>query len=83
MARVIDLIPGDLVTLGSDSAVFITRCEHPLYASVDLVVWRLAGGAVSLDALSPHQEVGEVAAPDRRKRLHAALRGEPIEGVKA
>lgn len=77
-ARVIDLQPGDHVTNGGESAVFIVRTQHPVWAVLQLVVWRLQDGTASFDALSPDQEVGEVtpATPaERYDRLVDAVRG--------
>jgi hypothetical protein len=79
VARVTDLRPGDLVTNGGDSAVHITHTEHPAWPVLQLVVWRLQDGTISLDALSPDQEVGDVTAAtlaERIDRLVAAVRGE-------
>lgn len=78
-ARVIDLQPGDLVTLGDRSAVFIVQAEHPLWPVLQLVVWRLDDGTASFDALSSIQEVGDVAPATRAERydrLVEAVRGE-------
>jgi hypothetical protein len=77
-ARLLDLIPGDEVTLAGRSAVFIARTDHPLYSILDLVIWRLDDGSWSHDALDPRQEVGEVTPSDlatRIGRLRSALGG--------
>lgn len=84
MSSVVTLQPGDLVTSGPGSAVYIiTRTEHPLYPGLYLVIWRLLpSGRLSLDALSPDQEVGEVAPAtdtDRRAQLRGALLGKQHE----
>lgn len=81
--RVVDLIPGDEVTIfGGSSAVFVARTDHPIWPNLQLVVWRLPKGHPigewSHDALSPVQEVGDVtrSTPDERQaRLRAALLG--------
>lgn len=78
-ARVIDLQPGDLVTNGDMTAVFIARAKHPVWPVLTLVVWRLQDGTISLDALSAIQEVGEVAPAtrvERYDRLVDAVRGD-------
>lgn len=79
MATVQNLIPGDVVLnpIG-DKATFIARTEHPLFAGLQLVVWRMKDGSWSHDALSERQDVGEVerSTPDqRRDALSAALLG--------
>lgn len=77
-ALVNDLQPGDMVTLGGMSAVFIARTDHPLWPVLQLVVWRLDDGTASFDALSPDQEVGELAPATRAERydrLVDAVRG--------
>ena len=53
--RVIDLIPGMKI----EGNTFMAQVRHPLYLGFQLVVWRLTDGELSLDALSPIQEVGE------------------------
>jgi hypothetical protein len=80
MATVSALTPGDLVTSGPMSAVFITRTVHPDYPTLMLVVWRLthaaAGNAWSFDALDPRQEIGQITPStirERTDRLKAAL----------
>jgi hypothetical protein len=82
VARVTDLRHGDLVTNGGMSAVHITHIEHPAWPVLQLVVWRLQDGTLSLDALSPDQEVGDVTAAtlaERIDRLVAAVRGEALQ----
>lgn len=57
---------------------FIVRCSHPFYEGFQLVVWRLADGTISLDALSPLQDVGEPAEStptERRENLRKAIHG--------
>jgi hypothetical protein len=84
MATVSALFPGDLVTLGEASAVFITRTAHPDYPTLMLVVWRLGpelGGDWSFDALLPYQEVGDVTPStirERTDRLRTALTSPPF-----
>lgn len=67
-ARVRNLLPGDRVTLGDQTAVFACRMPHPIWPTMQLVVWRLADGEWSLDALGEDQEVGAVAASSRAQR---------------
>ena len=78
MSRVEELRPGDLVTNGGMSAVFIARCQHPLWPHLALVIWRLIGGPEewSHDALDLRQDVGEVQPGDqaeRERRLRESL----------
>jgi len=77
-ARVVHLQPGDLVTNGGMSAVFIARTVHPVWPVLQLIVWRLDDGTASFDALRSDQEVGEVApatSAERYDRLVEAVRG--------
>lgn len=82
MIHVYDLLPGDEVTVpGLASAVHIAHLPHPYYPALELVIWRLADGTVSLDALDMQQEVGELtpaAWPERRDRLRRALAPESL-----
>lgn len=60
--KVLDLTPGMQfkdVSRGNGLNTFIARCPHPYYPGLDLVIWRLCDGELSLDALSPMQELGE------------------------
>ena len=78
MAIVADLMPGDLVTLGPGSGVFVTSCRHPLYPMLQLVIWRLPDRSWSLDALHYQQHVGDVAPAspaERVDRLRQAMTG--------
>ena len=73
-----DLLPGAVIVNGDRSATFIARCWHPLYMGFMLVIWRLDDGTVSLDALTPEQEVGQQVAASEDERveaLRAALSG--------
>ena len=67
-------IPGDFVQSGSNWAVYIARTQHPLYPKLQLVIWRLADGSWSHDALDPRQEVGEVIPFDSSEARVARLR---------
>lgn len=77
--KVSDLDPGDLVVNGGAEAVFIARTQHPVWPVLQLVIWRLGDGTVSLDALSADQEVGLVigapTAAAQQDRLIDAIRG--------
>jgi hypothetical protein len=72
MTVVQELRPGDVVEgpLGMGLATFIGAMPHPLYGGLQLVIWRMANGSVSFDALSPYQYVGNVPrmTPEYRKR---------------
>jgi hypothetical protein len=75
-----ELLPGDEVTQAGMTAVFITETSHPLYTSLRLVIWRLADGSWSHDALDARQEVGEVTPSSHTERVHrlrVALTGGP------
>jgi hypothetical protein len=74
--HVYDLLPGDEVTNGPMSAVHIDHLPHPYWRDLQLVIWRLADGTISLDALDIRQEVGELTPArwdERRERLRRAL----------
>lgn len=73
MATVAELLPGDLVSQGGMSAVFITHCQHPIWPDLRLVIWRLDDGGWSHDALRHDQEVG-VVQPGSQAELAARLR---------
>lgn len=68
MSRVIDLTPGDKIR--ENGAVFITQARHPLWPHLQLVVWNMAPGIWTFDALSPSQEVGDLvlSTPQERTR---------------
>jgi hypothetical protein len=70
VATVADLFPGDTVTQGGETAVFIAKAPHPAYATLYLVIWKLADGTWSLDALRGEQEVGDVLAAGGDARWH-------------
>jgi hypothetical protein len=67
-STVSDLLPGDLVTQGPQSAVYVADVPHPHYPSLQLVIWRLDDGTWSLDALRAAQEVGDVSPATRQER---------------
>ncbi len=78
VSTVAELRPGDLVSNGGMSAVFVARAQHPLFAGFQLVIWRLLGGPEkwSHDALYLSQDVGEVqpgGADERVRRLRESL----------
>ncbi len=84
MATVSALTPGDLVTNGPMSAVFICRTVHPDYPTLMLVAWRLTripGDCWSFDALRPDQEIGQITPStirERTDRLRVALTSPPF-----
>ena len=59
--------------------VFVARVEsHPLWPGLCMVIWKLADGSWSHDALDPRQDVGEPkpsTAEQRVERLRYALLG--------
>jgi hypothetical protein len=87
IAHVYDLLPGDVVTSGERAATHIAHLAHPYYQDLQLVVWRLDDGTISLDALHIRQEVGELAPikdwAERRQRLRHALTGEHLRAPDA
>lgn len=82
MAKVSELHPGDIVEgqagLPVESATFIASTDHPVWPHLKLVVWILDNGSVSLGAVDPSQEIGEVrpvSSVNRRLNLRSALTG--------
>lgn len=82
--HVIDLLPGDLVTMpgARKPATFVASTAHPLWPHLHLVVWRLPAGHPagdwSHDALDPRQVVGTRVPSthgERQARLRHALLG--------
>lgn len=74
MSYVWNLAPGDVV----QGHTFVQRAPHPLYSSLQLVIWRLADGSWSHDALDQLQYVGEAepaTVEQRKQRLRDALLG--------
>lgn len=68
--KVCDLTPGDVVELNGFRGTFILRQQHPLWQTLQLVIWRLDDGRVSFDALDANQEVGNVVSSnDTFKRM--------------
>lgn len=58
--KVIDLMPGiKILDPVRGSHTYVAQCPHPLYKRLQLVIWRLADGTWSHDALSPVQDVGD------------------------
>jgi hypothetical protein len=80
-AKVMDLVPGDKVSLdfeGTQYGIFVGKISpHPLHPHLWLVVWRVYPdrGAPfwSHDALSPFQMVGYYVQPRTRECLDARL----------
>lgn len=80
MSTVAELIPGDVIDgpLGLLSATFVSATPHPIYASLQLVTWRISDGEWMHNALRSDQHVGEArpATPaDREEALRRALLG--------
>lgn len=71
IAVVQDLLPGNTVRMGEQSAIFVGRSDHPKYPNLQLVIWKLDDGAWSLDALFDTQEVGEVEDETDEERWEA------------
>lgn len=78
--RVHQLTPGDVVAAGPFTrGCFVAQTPHPIWPDLQLVVWRMADGNWSHDALDARQDVGaaEPTTPDlRARRLRAALVGQ-------
>lgn len=82
--KVRDLLPGDVfdtgmpADLGETRACFIAQTDHPVFAGLRLVIWRMAGGRWSHDALSIDQELyhGELVERGGVPRCRAGLLGE-------
>ncbi len=81
MSTVADLIPGDIVDVPvAGAGTFVARCQHPIWPHLQLVIWRLADGTWSLDALDARQYVGHARPAnhlDRDLALRHALLGGP------
>lgn len=78
MTAVYALVPGDIVEHDGRAATFITSTQHPLWPHLQMVIWRLADGSWSHDALSHAQDVGQVKPADlfsRKAALQRALLG--------
>jgi hypothetical protein len=77
--KVLDLVPGDLIRNVDREALYVEQAPHPLYRGMQLVIWKLADGTWSLDALYIYQETGELVEPTdwpaRKRRLEEALLG--------
>jgi hypothetical protein len=78
VTTVAELIPGQIVDLGTQSATFVAQVEHPLWPHLRLVVWRMHHDAMrwSHDALDPRQDVGDTRpsnAEERQYQLRRAL----------
>lgn len=76
MSTVADLTPGDIVDNFGTHATFVAATQHPIWPHLQLVIWHLADGTWSHDALNLHQDVGQVRPADlfaRRAQLERAL----------
>ena len=79
MSTVADLTPGDVVEQPDGAtATFIVRTRHPLYPHLELVVWRLADGGWSHDALHLMQHDKDVLF--RGLDLRPQSLGDPGQG---
>lgn len=76
-SRVRDLQSGDEVRNAGMSAVFVVATQHPIWPSLQLVVWRMPdGNGWSHDALDARQEIGDITPStieERMVRLRKAL----------
>jgi hypothetical protein len=64
-----ELLPGTRITLEGSPLIgtYIEQTRHPLYPQLRLVVWVLSDDVISLDALSPQQEIGNPIDPQNLK----------------
>jgi hypothetical protein len=79
-ATVETLRPGQVVSIPELglSATFVQQAPHPIWPNLRLVIWKMADGSWSHDALDPRQDVGEIepATPEALlANLRAALLG--------
>lgn len=68
-----ELLPGMRIQVPGIPIIgtFIDQKQHPLYPKLRLVIWILDNGTISLDALLPRQEIGElIDPPDRKARMY-------------
>jgi len=80
MARVEELLPGDIVRGPlTGNITFVTQVfPHPMsvyqpqYIGLALVIWRMPDESVSMDALDPRQYIGEV---ERSATVESLKRG--------
>jgi hypothetical protein len=69
--KIRDLRPGDAI----GEAIFIAATPHPIWPSLELVVWKRFDGQIILDALRPDQELGHLITPlDENTRLERLYR---------
>ncbi|MGH9151338.1 MAG: hypothetical protein ACRD03_02805 [Acidimicrobiales bacterium] len=88
---VADLQPGDRLTMlspftpgGEQSSTFVQRCQHPIWTSLQLVIWRMDDGTWLHDALDARQGLpGTIDRAyddaERTARLRAAVLGPPVK----
>ena len=87
MTRVQELMPGMKVNMPTgEQATFVVQAQHPLWPSLQLVVWRMPNdwpnsgeGVWSHDALDALQDIGTVVPStsyERETNLRTALLGE-------
>lgn len=69
MTTVAELLPGEIVYSFGRSACFVARTEHPVWPSLQLVIWRMPDGSWSHDALDARQEVGNSDHADLDTRI--------------
>lgn len=79
--RVQDLVPGDRVRMkgGNSTAIFVARTRHPLYNTLQLVIWWLeTDQRWSFDALDLRQHLPMTtlgSIHDRHDNLRKVLLG--------
>lgn len=78
--KVCDLVPGDrFQDAAGTAAIFVARTRHPLYSSLQLVIWWMeADRRYMLDALDLRQHLGMSLVSSIHDR-HANLRKAILE----
>ena len=82
--KVMSLVPGMQIELAGRVGTYVQQARHPIWPHLRLVIWRLADGSWSHDALAGEQDIGAVV-PDtpttRAENLFNALMGNEIDSA--
>lgn len=73
MTTVAELIPGNIIDVGDKRGTFIAHTKHPIWPSLQLVIWKMSDDTWSFDALSLNQDVGHLS-PTSNKPKHNQAR---------
>lgn len=68
-----ELIPGDLIVLGNDGAVYVQQGPHPFWPGFQLVIWRHTDGTWYHDCLKAKQVANGGLRPADDERRKARL----------